>query len=148
MEGVLSLGLEPWTWLILGIVLIGLETFVPGIFLIWLGIAAVLTGLLDYGLDLSWQATLVAFALLSLVSVVAGRALASRRRDGGAELNRRGEAMLGRRFVLDQPIISGEGRVRVDDTVWRVTGPDLPAGAAVRVLRLEGATLQVEPADA
>ncbi len=140
----MPLGLEPWTWLILGLILIGLETVAPGIFLIWLGIAALLTGLLDYWFDLSWQAAFIAFAALSLLSVLAGRALTSpNRADGGHTLNRRAESLVGRRFVLDQPIASGEGRIRVDDTVWRVIGPNLPAGAEVTVSRLEGATLVV-----
>ena len=52
--------------------------------------------------------------------------------------------LVGRSFRLDQPIVSGEGQVRVDDSVWRVVGPDLPAGSAVRVARLDGATLVVE----
>jgi inner membrane protein len=142
----MELGLEPWSWLILGLVLIGLEIVAPGIFLIWLGIAAILTGCLDYGLDLSWQVASVTFAGLALVSVLAGRALTRPRGEDDPSLNRRGEALVGRRFALDQPIVSGEGRIRVDDTVWRVVGPDLPAGTAVRVLRIEGATAVVEPA--
>ena len=140
-------GLEPWTWLILGIVLIGLETVAPGIFLLWLGIAALLTGLLDYWLGLSWQVSLVAFAILSLVSVLAGRAMMRTRGSEGRSLNRRGEALVGRRFLLDRPIASGEGRIRLDDTVWRVIGPDLPAGDEVEVLRLDGATLVVKKAN-
>jgi membrane protein implicated in regulation of membrane protease activity len=140
-------GLAPWIWLVLGLVLIGLETVVPGIFLLWLGIAALLTGLLDYGLDLSWQAAAVAFALLSLASVLIGRVLTRRlSAEGSDTLNRRGEALVGRRFTLDRPIVSGEGRIRVDDTVWRVVGPDLPAGAVVRIARIDGATLVAESA--
>ena len=138
--------LEPWTWLILGLLLIGAETIAPGVFLLWLGIAAILTGLLDYAVGLSWQAALVAFALLSIASVLAGRALTRRGMRGGDNtLNRRGDALVGRRFRLDRPIVAGEGRIRVDDSVWRVIGPDLPAGAEVRALRIEGATLVVEP---
>lgn len=140
-------GLAPWIWLILGVVLIGLETVAPGIFLLWLGIAALLTGLVDYWFELSWQSASMSFAVLSLASVLAGRAVT---RGGGAgagdTLNRRGEALVGRRFTLDAPIVAGEGRIRVDDTVWRVVGPDLPAGTAIRIARLEGATLVAEPA--
>ena len=134
------------TLLILGLILIGLETVAPGIFLLWLGIAALLTGLADYGFGLSWQAAFVVFAILSILSVLAGRALTGRHDDPSPTLNRRGEILVGRRFTLDQPIVSGEGRVRVDDTVWRVLGPDLPAGAAVEVVRLDGATLIVRSA--
>jgi inner membrane protein len=142
-----AIGLEPWTWLILGLLLIGLETIAPGVFLLWLGIAAILTGLLDYAFGLSWQAAFVLFAVLAVASVLAGRALTARgMRGDDTALNRRGEALIGRRFRLDGPIVAGEGRIRVDDTVWRVVGPDLPAGAEVKALRLDGATLVVEPA--
>jgi membrane protein implicated in regulation of membrane protease activity len=135
--------LEPWTWLILGLLLIGLETIAPGIFLFWLGIAALLTGIVDYALGLTWQLAFVTFAGLALVSVLVGRAVTRRGSASSDTLNRRGEALVGRRFTLDQPIVAGEGRVRVDDTVWRVTGPDLPAGVPVTVARIEGATLIV-----
>ena len=140
-------GLAPWTWLILGLLLIGLETLAPGIFLLWLGIAAILTGILDYGFGLSWQVAFVVFAGLSIASVLVGRAL-SHRGDtaGAASLNRRGEALVGRRFTLHHPIVAGEGRIRVDDTVWRALGPDLPAGTDVTVRALDGATLLVEAA--
>ena len=139
--------LEPWTWLILGLLLVGLETIAPGVFLLWLGIAAILTGLLDYAFGLSWQAAFVAFAILSVASVLVGRALTRRgMRGGDNSLNRRGDALVGRRFRLDVPIVAGEGRIRVDDSVWRVVGPDLPAGQEVTVLRIEGATLTVGPA--
>ena len=136
---------EPWTWLVLGLVLIGLETVTPGIFLIWLGIAALLTGGIDYLFGLSWQAELVSFGLLSLVAVAAGRTL-TRGRSGSIELNRRGADLVGRILPLDGPIAAGEGRVRLDDSVWRVVGPDLPGGSLVRVVRLDGATLVVERA--
>ncbi|MDB5511755.1 MAG: hypothetical protein JWR08_1238 [Enterovirga sp.] len=142
-----DLPIEPWTWLILGLVLFGLEMVAPGVFLLWLGIAALLTGLIGYALDLSWQAAFVVFALLALASVLVGRALMHRSGPAApGDLNRRGEALIGRTFVLDQPMVSGEGRIRVDDSVWRVLGPDLPAGAAVRVVRLDGATLVVDSA--
>ena len=137
----------PWAWLVGGLVLVGLETLAPGVFLVWLGIAAILTGLADALFGLSWQAGLIVFAVLSLVSVAGGRALTRRKGDVSGEeplLNRRGEALVGRSFALDRPIAGGEGRIRVDDTVWRVLGPELPAGATVRVVRAEGASLYVE----
>lgn len=143
--------LGPWAWLVAGLVLIGGETLAPGIFLLWLGIAAILTGLADYSFGLAWQANLVLFAVLAVVAVGCGRALTRRHGDrpgGSPLLNRRGDALLGRVFVLDQPIVAGEGRVRVDDSVWRVVGPDAGAGAMVRVLRVDGATLVVEAAEA
>ena len=134
-----------WAWLILGVVLVGAETLAPGVFLVWLGIAALLTGVLDWAFDLSWQTAGVIFALLTVLSVLAGRVLTRGAKDAPPWLGR-GEALVGRSFTLDQPITDGAGRIRVGDSVWRVVGPDLPAGAAVRVARVDGATLVVEPA--
>ena len=88
---------------------------------------------------LSWQASTLLFAALSVVAVLVGRALsrpsASSRET--SSLNRRGAALVGRIFVLGGADHRGEGRIRVDDSSWRVTGPDQPAGAGVRVVRVE-----------
>ncbi len=135
-----------WIWIILGLLLVGAEAMAPGIFLIWFGLAAILTGLADAWFGLSWQAALITFAGLSVAAVLLGRAVT-----GGAEevsrerdLNRGGQDFVGRIFVLDAPIVHGEGRVRVGDSSWRVTGPDAPTAASVRVIRVEGGTLVVE----
>ena len=61
-------------------------------------------------------------------------------------LNRRDGGYVGRVFTLDKPIVDGVGTVRIDDTVWRVTGPDMPAGKRVRVEHADGAMLHVVPA--
>jgi inner membrane protein len=141
--------LGPWSWVVLGLGLMGLELLAPGAFLLWLGFAAVLTGMLDWWLGLSWQAALLVFAALSVASVLAGRAM-TRDRDAedGARppLNRRAQSLVGSVFTLEAPIAAGSGRIRVDDSSWRVVGPDAPAGASVRVVRVEGATLVVEAA--
>jgi membrane protein implicated in regulation of membrane protease activity len=141
-------GLGPWAWIILGLALVGLELIAPGIFLIWLGMAAIATGLTDALLGLSWQAATLLFAALSVAAVLIGRLIsqATPQDDAAGPLNRRGEALIGRVFTLEEPIHGGEGRVRVGDSSWRVTGPDAPAGSAVRVERVDGATLVVGPA--
>ena len=56
-------------------------------------------------------------------------------------LNRRNEALVGREFTLEKPIVDGSGTVRIDDTVWRVAGPDAPAGSRVKVVRADGAIM-------
>jgi membrane protein implicated in regulation of membrane protease activity len=63
-----------------------------------------------------------------------------------AFLNRRAEALVGRVFTLEKPIIDGSGTVRIDDTIWRVAGPDTPAGTRVRVVEAKGANLTVAAA--
>jgi membrane protein implicated in regulation of membrane protease activity len=141
--------LGPWSWIVLGLALMGLELVAPGAFLLWLGFAAMLTGMLDWWLGLSWQAALLVFAALSVASVLAGRAM-TRDRDAGdgarPPLNRHAQSLVGSVFTLEAPIAAGSGRIRVDDSSWRVVGPDAPAGASVRVVRVEGATLVVAAA--
>jgi inner membrane protein len=139
--------LGAWAWIILGLLLIGVELMAPGIFFLWLGLAALATGLLDALLGLSWQSASLIFALLSVAAVVLGRWVT---RSGGQpetqsnQLNQRGQALVGRVFTLEAPIKDGEGRIRVDDSSWRVTGADRFAGAKVRVVRVEGSTLVVD----
>jgi membrane protein implicated in regulation of membrane protease activity len=141
--------LGPWTWVVAGLVLVGLEMLAPGVFLIWLGFAAVLTGLVQWAVELSWQGQALVFAVLAAAAVALGRMLTRNRDEEDPTrpaLNRRGHSLVGRTFVLDSPIAGGAGRIRVDDSFWRITGPDALPGASVRVVRVEGTTLIVEPA--
>ena len=135
----------PWSWLVVGLVLMGLEVAAPGVFMFWLGLAALLVGLLSFAVDMSWEIQLIVFAVLSLAAVPVWRRLA-RAKSSSPEhdfLNRRADALVGRVFTLEKPIQDGVGTVRVDDTVWRVAGPDAPAGSRVRVVRADGASLTV-----
>jgi len=139
--------LGPWNWIIIGAVLMALELAAPGAFMIWLGIAAVATGLLAFAIDLSWPTELLVFAVLGLVSALVGRRVNARfseRNDAAPFLNRRAEALVGRTFTLEAPIVAGNGRVRIDDSIWRIRGSDAAAGAKVKVTAVEGATLLVE----
>lgn len=141
--------LGAWGWVVLGLLLIGGELAAPGVFLIWLGLAALLTGLAVGLLELSWQASALVFAALSLLSVVAGRLLTRRKSDEpdlAQGLNDRGRQLIGRTFKLETTMTGGEGRIRVDDSSWRIVGPELLAGTEVKVVRVEGATLIVEKA--
>ena len=60
-------------------------------------------------------------------------------------LNRRAEQFVGRRYVLDSAIVNGQGKARVGDSVWLVEGPELPAGAPIEVVAVNGTTLKVQP---
>jgi len=138
-----------WNWLIFGIILMALEVAAPGVFLFWLGLAALLVGLLSFVLHPHWQAELLMFAVFALAAVPIWRRLARPNgagRDAKPFLNRRADALVGRVFTLEKPIVDGFGTVRVDDTIWRVAGPDVPAGSRVRVVRADGANLTVAAA--
>ncbi|MBL8705345.1 MAG: NfeD family protein [Rhodospirillales bacterium] len=138
-----------WHWWILAGILMVLEVVAPGVFLLWLGIAAAITGLIAYvAPTLGWQWEGLIFALLAIVIVWSWRYY-QRRNPTETDLptlNRRGEQYVGRRLSLDQPIVNGRGQVKVDDSTWRVEGADLPAGTAIVVTGVKGTILVVERA--
>jgi membrane protein implicated in regulation of membrane protease activity len=146
IDAILTLGV--WNWFILGALFLMLELFAPGAFMLWLGLAALAVGIISFGIDWSWQAQLVTFALLSLALIPVWRRFAPtvEKPSESPLLNRRAEGHVGRVFTLENPIVDGVGRVRIDDTIWRVTGPDCPAGSRVRIVRADGPNLFVERA--
>ncbi len=143
MEKILALG--PWLWLIAGLVLLALELFAPGAFMMWFGLAALVVGLVSLALVVPWQAAAVLFVVLAVIFVLIGRGIAMRRAaaEDGLMLNERANGLVGRIFTLSDAIRDGQGRIRVDDSSWGVEGPDLPAGAAVRVVGHDGTRLRV-----
>jgi membrane protein implicated in regulation of membrane protease activity len=140
--------LGPWAWIIAGAVLLALELAVPGAFMMWLGLAAVLVGAISLAVDWPWQWQCVAFAVFALASVPLWRrfALKANPHSEAPMLNRRTEALVGREFTLEKAIVDGVGTVRIDDTIWRVRGPDRPAGRRVKITKADGANLAVDPA--
>lgn len=138
-------GLGAWAWWVGGALLLAIEILAPGNVFVWFGIAAVLTGTAALVADIGWQIQLILFAVLSLVLVVVGRSWFARA--GVSEeplLNERATRIVGQRFVLAEPIVGGNGRIRIDDTVWRLTGPDLPSGTTIRIVGHDGAVLRAD----
>ena len=146
-------GFGAWNWMILGTVLLALEILTPGVYLLWLGIAAILTGLLSFALweagFWGWQVQILAFLVLSIVSVLIGRRAFPTTGTADTDqplLNQRELQLVGRTATLEEPIVEGRGRIRLGDTLWRISGPDLPVGARVRVTATVNGELTVEPA--
>lgn len=141
-------GIEPhWVWITLGLVLAGLEMLVPGVYLIWLAVAAIATGVLTVLFDLSLTMQVVDFVFLSLIAAFSARRLLRDRPLIGADplLNRRGARMVGDVALVVQSIEHGSGRVKLGDSEWLARGPDVPAGQRVRIAGSDGAILLVEP---
>lgn len=134
----------PWFWFIVaGLLLIG-ELLSPGIFLMWLAGAAVLTGVVDFLLPLAWQTEVVVFAALSALLVLASWNWVKLQRTPQTDqphLNLRHGAYVGRVFALEKAIVNGSGKIRIEDTLWDVDGPDLPVGARVKVTGVNGLRL-------
>jgi membrane protein implicated in regulation of membrane protease activity len=92
-----------------------------------------------------WQVQVLVFLVLALISAYAGNRL-MRGRSGDSDmplLNQRGEQMIGKLATLTEPIKDGHGRIRIGDTLWRVSGPDLPVGTQVRVKAATAADLEL-----
>jgi hypothetical protein len=140
-----------WSWIVGGLVLLAIELVAPGGVFVWLGAAAVATGIasLIQPLDTAWQWGL--FGLLSLVLIASWLGFMRRRRDMVTSdkplLNQRAAQIVGQTTELNEAIKGGFGRVSIGDSTWRVKGPDLPAGQKVKVVGFEGAVLTVVAAD-
>lgn len=144
--------LGPWSWWVLGLVLLAAELVMPGVFLIWIGLGAILTGAISLLLWESgmwtWGVQALVFAVASVAFTLLGRRFLSSR-DGVSDqplLNQRSASLVGRTATLQEPIRDGRGRIRLDDTFWLVSGPDLPEGTRVRVVGGRDSELVVEKA--
>ncbi len=139
-----------WHWLAFGGLIGVLEILVPGFVLIWLGLAAILVGLLLLVWpELTFAYQLLAYAGFSVLSVFLWFYWLKR---GPVEsdkptLNRRAEQLIGRRAPVVDAIVNGRGRIKLGDGTWAVAGPDLPAGHLVEITGADGTLLQVRPAD-
>ena len=139
--------IDYWYWWILAGILLIIEVSAPSFFFLWLTIAAAITGFVLLAMpDLGWEYQLLIFSSLSIVSITAFRRYQRSRSKltDQPTLNRRGEQYVGRTFTLTEPIINKNGVIRVDDSTWRINGPDLRAGSTIKVVGVQGVILQVE----
>jgi hypothetical protein len=153
MENFLSIlfGLGFWSWLAVALILIALETIVPGVHFLWFGLAAFVVGLLvamvgalGAGESFPLAMQLVTFALLSVATVFAVKKLAGASpQDHHPDINAPGSQFIGRIVVVEQAISNGRGKVRAGDSVWLAQGQDAAAGARVLVTGVNGTALVV-----
>lgn len=138
-----------WVWIAIGLILAALELLVPGVYLIWLAVAAIVTGLLTLGLDLGLPAQIIVFVSTSLIAAYSARRFL---RDSPIEstdplLNQRGSRLVGETAIVTQALDGGTGRIKYGDSEWIARGPDLEIGTRVRIIGSDGAILLVEPAN-
>ncbi len=140
--------LTDWGWMVFALILAGLEIVMPGVFLIWLAMAAALTGLLTFTFGLGWETQLMVFAVLAVAAIVTGRAILKRHPIHSDDnlLNRRGARLVGETVIVSEAIRNGQGRVQIADSQWTARGADADAGTQVRIVRVDGAVVHVEPA--
>ncbi|AQS41111.1 MAG: Nodulation formation efficiency D like protein [Candidatus Tokpelaia hoelldobleri] len=140
-----------WNWVILGFALLLLELLIPGVFLVWIGIAALITAIFSalaniIGLLAGWQSQIVVFLLLCVVLVwITQRFAAQLEHSEAPLLNRRTDEMLDMVITLSEPLHNGSGHTHIDDTIWRITGKDMPKGTRIRLVAYQNGAFQVEP---
>ncbi|APH73714.1 NfeD family protein [Aquibium oceanicum] len=143
--------LGPWNWLVLGFVLLTLEIILPGVFLVWIGLAALAVGVLSIAIwEFSlwiWQVQILVFLVFSLLSAWLGYRFVRRDESPSDQplLNQRARQLVGRTGTLDEAIRDGRGRLKLGDTWWPVNGPDAAPGTKVRVVAATDGDLVVEP---
>ncbi len=141
------LPLQIWHWLILSVLLIIFEIILPTTLLLWMAIAAGVVGFTVLLIpQIIWEIQFLIFAVVSLISVSAGRMYLNHfhRENNVSVLNKRGNQYINRIFTLGEPIVDGTGKLHVDDTIWRIEGPDTPSGTRVEVIGINGATMIIE----
>ena len=136
-------------WLVAAVLLGTAELLVPGVFLIFLAIAAAAVGVATLALpELPLAVQLGAFGTWSVATVLIGhrwyRDYPVATRD--PLLNDRARRMIGETVLVASAIVAGRGRVRVADGEWPATGPDAPVGTKMRIVAVRGGIVEVEPA--
>jgi hypothetical protein len=138
-----------WFWWIAAGVLLMLELMLPGVFFVWLAAAAAVVGVFDAAFHFGWQIELVLFAVFAVIFLFGGRKFLASRKEMQSDipnLNQRMYDYVGQLHPLEVAIVNGRGKIRIDDTLWDVMGPELTKGSRVRVTGVEGMRLKVEQA--
>lgn len=136
-----------WGWWIAAVVFAAAEIFVPGVFLIWLALAALITGAVALAFDPPLAVDLAIFAITAIGSIYIGRTIYRRNATTPEPmLNNRAARMVGTRVTICEAIEGGQGRATDGDSFWSARGPDMPVGTIATVAAVEGNTLVVAPA--
>ncbi len=139
-----------WHWWMAAVALVIIEMLAPTFFALWMAVAAFITGVaLFFVPDMEWEYQVFFFAVLSILSIITWRYYYSKNPIETDEplLNRRGEQYVGRVITLKDPIVDGQGKVKVDDSTWKIQGNDCPAGTKIKIISLNNVVFSVEIVD-
>ena len=146
-----SLIVHPWYWLVLGLVLIGLESMGAGGFLLGGAVSAFLTAIISWlKADLYWTTQIIIFSCLTIVFTLVYYRLFRKfnQKSDSPNLNDRAAQLHGRTLQLTSDIPFGDGRVQIGDTLWKVhCSTSLKKGSVVTVYGNEGMTLLIKPVE-
>lgn len=140
--------LNQWHWFGLALILVILEVVLgTSFFLLWVAVSAATIGVALLVMpQLPWEYQFLIFAIEAASCLFYWHAHYKNKAfiSDQPNLNRRNEQFVGRIVTLGEPLVNGRGRIQIDDSYWRVEGPDLPAGTAVRVIGVDGVVLRIE----
>ena len=143
--------LEFWHWWVIGAALLGIEIVTGTFALLWMAVSAGVVGIvLFFFPGLAWEGQFLFFAVFAVVFAIGWHQYQKHRgpiETDQPSLNRRGTQYIDRTFTLDAAIENGQGKLRIDDTIWKIDGEDLPEGTKVRVTGVDGTHLKIERAD-
>jgi membrane protein implicated in regulation of membrane protease activity len=138
-----------YVWWSIAAILMMIELIIPGAFFLWIGIASILTGLIAFKITSQFDLIFI-FSILSVLSVWMGKYIYGMipfyKNIYAQTLNQRGASYVGEIFTLNEAIINGAGRLKIEDGSWKITGPDLPEGTKVMIVSLDGITFTVRKA--
>ena len=140
-------GIDPgWAWLIGGVLLLIAEVIAPGFFLVFIGAAAIATGLFTVLFGLGTEPQLALFALYAILAVMIGRRFYANRGGAAADplLNDPARRLVGKVVTVVAAIDDHQGRVRVGDGEWSARGGPAAVGERVRITGVDGNCLKVE----
>lgn len=136
-----------WYWWVLAVVFLGLEIMITGFFFLWLAVAAFVVGALVLLMPaMVFDVQLLLFSLLAIAAVIGWwrYGYSKSQTSDHPLLNRRGAQYVGRTFSVSEAIVNGQGKIKVDDGLWKVRGEDCPAGSKVKVVAVNGTVFEVE----
>lgn len=145
-----NLVIEFWYWWVLALFLLGIELLVTGFFFLWIAVSGFFTGCWVLVIPtVSFNIQLLIFSILSITSITAWRLYAKKYplKTDQPLLNKRGAQYIGRIFTLIEPIQNGQGKIKVDDSIWKVYGEDCPINSKVKVIAIRGTVFDVETID-
>jgi membrane protein implicated in regulation of membrane protease activity len=136
-----------WHWFGLALVLLITEAVAFNGYLLWVGLSALIVAVLMLLFDIGWQAQLLVFAVCSMAFTLLWYRHWIKRpvKTEAPLLNQRASQFVGRTVTVVKAIRNNQGKVKIDDSLWRVAGPDADEGQQVRVIEVvDDLTLKVE----
>lgn len=137
-----------WYWWVLAVFLLIVEMLAPGFFFLWLSIAGLITGIIVWLIPvLSTNVQILIFSVLTVIAIGLWRYFGKKYIPVESDqplLNQRGLQYVGRTFNLYEAIENGQGKIKVDDSIWKVHGEDCEINTKVRVIACRGTVFDVE----